>query len=55
MGVVRGETKAKAILNARDYATLISFQQSAILEKRFPGVNFNDIPNTSGGPDSVWT
>jgi hypothetical protein len=55
VGVVRGETKAKAILNARDYATLISFQQSAILEKRFPGVNFNDIPNTPGGPDSVWT
>jgi hypothetical protein len=51
MGVLRGDTKSKAILNARDYATLLSFQQNFILKQRFPNSNFG---NTPGGPDSLW-
>lgn len=57
LAVVRGETKQKAILNARDYAYLLSKQQSLILDKRFPqyvGVQ-GTIPNTAGDSTSIWT
>lgn len=57
LGVVRGDTKAKAILNARDYAFLISRQQEAILLNRLFEFSLTDIskmPNTPGGADSVW-
>ena len=56
LGVVRGDTEAKAILNARDYGKLISMQQEQICYKRFPSVNGNLdlVPNTPGGTDSLW-
>lgn len=57
LAVVRGQTKQKAILNARDYGFLLSFQQSLILDKRFPtysGVAWT-IPNTPGDSTSNWT
>jgi len=56
LGVVRGDTEAKAILNARDYGKLISMQQEQICYKRFPSVNgdLSLVPNTPGGTDSLW-
>jgi hypothetical protein len=56
LGVIRGDTEAKAILNARDYGKLISMQQEQICYKRFPSVNgnLNLVPNTPGGTDSLW-
>ena len=56
LGVVRGTTEKKANLNGRDYAYLISLQQSEITNVRFPSVNgaFYLIPNTPGGVDSAW-
>ena len=55
-GVVRGDTEAKAILNARDSGKLISMQQEQICYKRFPSVdgNLDLVPNTPGGTDSLW-
>ena len=56
LAVVRGETKQKAILNARDYAYLLSKQQSLILDKRFPEYSGSrgSIPNTAGDSTSLW-
>lgn len=56
LGVVRGATEKDAILNARDYAKLISWQQKLILDKRFPNYagSHSSIPNIAGGADSVW-
>lgn len=55
LGVCRGDTKAKAILNARDYAQLISWQQIEIVRSRFPTWNSpEDVINVAGGADTVW-
>lgn len=53
--VVRGDTKKKAILNARDYGQLISWQQQEIVKAKYPNaVKGSDIGNQPGGPDSNW-
>ena len=56
LGVVRGTTQENAEKNARDYAKLLSWQQLALLGKRFPNYSgsLQNIPNTAGGSDSVW-
>ena len=54
LGIVEGATRQDAVLNGRDYGLLLSRQQSLIIEKRFPGINFQDFVNTPGGIDSVW-
>lgn len=57
LAVVRGQTKQKAINNARDYGWLLSKQQMLLLDKRFPtyaGV-YGTIPNTAGDSTSIWT
>ena len=55
LAVVRGDTKKKAILNARDYGTLISWQQQEILKARYPNARKgSDIGNVPGGADSNW-
>jgi hypothetical protein len=52
LAVVRGSSREDAILNGRDYGLLLSRQQSLIIEKRFPGINSADFPNTPGGVNS---
>jgi hypothetical protein len=59
LGVLRGTTKKDAIRNARDYAKLISLQQTLVLKHRFPQYansvgGLGTIPNTPGGSDSLW-
>jgi hypothetical protein len=54
LGVLRGSTKVKARLNARDYAFLLKRQQLLVLQNRFPDISVDDIPNTPGGLDSNW-
>jgi hypothetical protein len=54
LGIVEGATREDAVRNGRDYGLLLSRQQSLIIEKRFPGINFEDFVNTPGGIDSVW-
>jgi hypothetical protein len=55
LAVVRGDTKKKATLNARDYGYLISWQQLEIVKARYPNaVNPSDIGNVPGGDDSNW-
>ena len=51
LGVITGSTKRKAITNARDYAKLLSWQQTLVLRKRFSD---EEIVNTPGGADSEW-
>jgi hypothetical protein len=54
LAIVRGASRVDAILNGRDYGLLLSRQQSLVIEKRFPGINSADFPNTPGGLDSEW-
>jgi hypothetical protein len=49
--VVSGPTKRNAIINARDYGLLLSWQNELVLKKRFGGPASEAI----GGPDSEWT
>jgi hypothetical protein len=55
LGVLRGATKADAIMNANDYAYLLSYQSANLTEKRIPGFSLETLVNTPGGSDSVWT
>jgi hypothetical protein len=55
LGVLRGATKADAILNADDYAWLLSRQAEMLTMKRFPGLSLETLTNVPGGSDSVWT
>ena len=45
------ETKRNAIVNARDYGLLLSWQNELVVKKRFNGPASEAI----GGPDSEWT
>lgn len=54
LAVVAGATKRAALLNARDYALLLSKQQELIVRQRFSGINLGNIPNTPGSADSGW-
>jgi hypothetical protein len=54
LAIVTGSSREDAILNGRDYGLLLSRQQSLVIEKRFPGINSADFPNTPGGANSEW-
>lgn len=54
LGVINGPTRNAAILNARDYGYLLSFQQNLIMSKRFPDFSLSTIVNTPGSTDSQW-
>lgn len=54
LGVISGKTRNAAILNARDYALLLSFQQQLIMQNRFPGFTLNTLTNTPGSASSNW-
>ncbi len=54
LAIVEGASRETATLNGRDYGLLLSRHQSLIIEKRFPGIRFQDFVNTPGGPDSEW-
>jgi hypothetical protein len=51
LAVVSGPTKRNAIVNARDYGLLLSWQNELVVKKRFNGPASEAI----GGPDSEWT
>lgn len=52
LGVITGSTSANAILNARDYALMISWQNYLVVRKRFDDIVA--IVSTPGGVDSEW-
>lgn len=55
LAVIAGGTRKEAILNARDYAVLLSVQQDLIVTKRFPSdFKFSTLVNTPGSADSNW-
>jgi len=54
LGVIAGPTFNEAVLNARDYGFLLSFQQLGIMSKRFPSFNLSTIVATPGSSDSQW-
>lgn len=55
LAVIAGGTRNEAILNARDYAVLLSIQQDLIVTKRFPtDFKFSTLVNTPGSADSNW-
>lgn len=55
LGVLSGATKRASILNARDYAFLLSRQQELVVLKRISDFSLETLANTPGGSDSVWT
>lgn len=54
LAVVAGGTFNEAVLNARDYAILLSTQQSLIIANRFPNSSPTSLVNTPGSADSNW-
>lgn len=54
LGVVRGNTRQQALLNARDYSFLLEQQQRIVIDNRFTSFSLSTLVNTPGGEDSQW-